>query len=225
MFSRNRVVIGIALLLVLGGVVTFPLWRPFFVDDVVDEAFPDFTSDEKTAFEALPEEEQTMYIEMSETNSDMALNMARARMEDDTESDETMPDEPTVLAMGEFIEIDRIHSGEGMATIYELPDGSRVLRFENFRVTNGPDLHVILTTSADPRSRSEVGDDYVDLGQLKGNVGNQNYEIPADVDLESIQSVVIYCQPFHVVFSTATLSGLDCLGDAVGGVPVQCHVV
>ncbi len=205
MFSRNRVIMGIGLLVVVGGIVTFPLWRPLFVDDVVDEAFPDFTSDERLAFKALPEEEQTLYIEMSETDADMALNMALARMEDDTQAEETMPDEPAVLAMGQFIEIDRIHKGEGSATIYELPDGSRVLRFEDFRVTNGPDLHVILTTSADPRSRSEVGDDYVDLGQLKGNVGNQNYEIPTDVDLGAIQSVVIYCQPFHVVFSTATL--------------------
>jgi hypothetical protein len=51
----------------------------------------------------------------------------------------------------------------------------------------------------------EVGEDQVELGQLKGNVGNQNYEIPAEIDLSLYQSVVIYCLPFQVVFSTATL--------------------
>ena len=51
-----------------------------------------------------------------------------------------------------------------------------------------------------------VGDDYVHLGALKGNIGNQNYEIPAEVDLSEYKSVVIYCVPFHVVFATATLS-------------------
>ena len=55
-----------------------------------------------------------------------------------------------------------------------------------------------------PADRDELGD-YIDLGSLKGNIGNQNYEIPAGTDLSQYQSIVIYCQPFHVVFATATL--------------------
>ncbi len=55
-------------------------------------------------------------------------------------------------------------------------------------------------------SRAEVGSDYVDLGSLKGNMGNQNYEIPTDLDLSDYQGVVIYCMPFHVVFATASLN-------------------
>jgi hypothetical protein len=47
---------------------------------------------------------------------------------------------------------------------------------------------------------------YLDLGSLKGNIGNQNYEIPAGTDISEYQSVVIYCLPFHVIFSTATIS-------------------
>ena len=203
--NRNRLIIGVIIIGLVGVGVTFPLWRPLIFDDVVDEAFPEFSTAEQTAFENLPEEEQQMYIEMKDSDPEMALGMARARLETDTETTEDMPDEPVMLAAGNFIEIDRIHSGEGTATIYQLPDGSRILRFEDFRVTNGPDLHVILSTGVDPRNRTDLGDDYIDLGQLKGNVGNQNYEIPDDVDLEAIQSVVIYCQPFHVVFSTATL--------------------
>ena len=93
------------------------------------------------------------------------------------------------------------------ATIYRAPDGSHVLRLEDFNVTNGPDLHVILTPHANPEGRADVSaPGYVDLGKIKGNAGNQNYEIPAGVDVASQMTVVIYCQPFHVVFSTASLS-------------------
>jgi hypothetical protein len=86
-----------------------------------------------------------------------------------------------------------VHQGSGAATIYDV-DGGPVLRFEDFDVTNGPDLRVNL-----------VLDDgsMLDLGALKGNVGNQNYDIPADVDLESVSSVLIYCRAFSVPFAEA----------------------
>ncbi len=117
---------------------------------------------------------------------------------------EPMPDQgPDALASGEFSGVDSFHQGSGDATVYQLEDGSRVLRLEDFDVTNGPDLHVLLSTSADPEA--ELGD-YIDLGSLKGNVGNQNYEIADNIDLTGYLSVVIYCQPFHVVFATAPLS-------------------
>jgi hypothetical protein len=70
---------------------------------------------------------------------------------------------------------------------------------------NGPDLHVLLANHPAPADRAEGMASYLDLGSLKGNVGSQNYEIPASADISQFQSVVIYCEPFHVVFSTATL--------------------
>ena len=112
-----------------------------------------------------------------------------------------------VLSKGTFQDADRFHQGSGEATIYQGPDGSYLLRLENFKVTNGPDLHVILSPSPAPESRDDVHQPgYLDLGSLKGNVGNQNYEIPADTDLSALSSVVIYCSPFHVVFSVAPLN-------------------
>ena len=114
---------------------------------------------------------------------------------------------PVVVLSGEVVGAVEVHQGTGTATIYQLEDGSHVLRLEDFEVTNGPDLHVILSPVANPTTREEVSaEGYVDLGELKGNVGNQNYDIPAEVDIDSIGSVVIYCVPFHVVFSTASLS-------------------
>jgi len=111
-----------------------------------------------------------------------------------------------VIKMGKFENADDFHKGSGIASIYRSPDGSYLLRLGNLNVTNGPDLHVILTPHEDPGNREEVySDEYVDLGKLKGNKGDQNYPIPGDVDIDIQGSVVIYCLPFHVVFSVATL--------------------
>jgi hypothetical protein len=102
------------------------------------------------------------------------------------------------LYFGEFRDADSFHKGSGKATIYRALDGSLLLRLENFRVTNGPDLHVLLTPHPDPKSRDELNSTgYVDLGKLKGNIGNQNYPIPRDVSPTVWGSVVIYCLPFR----------------------------
>ena len=115
--------------------------------------------------------------------------------------------EPTQVASGEFKDADAFHRGSGQAIIYSAPGGGHLLRLETLDVTNGPALHVILSTHQDPTNGDEVKQPgYADLGPLKGNRGNQNYTIPADVDVSAIRSVVIYCKPFSVVFSVATLS-------------------
>ena len=112
------------------------------------------------------------------------------------------------LAMGSFKDADAFHRGSGTATIYRTPDGSEVLRLEDLNVTNGPALHVVLSTHPDPERSEQVKQEgYVGLGDLKGNRGNQNYPIPAGVDTSVHKSVVIYCYPFAVVFSVATLEG------------------
>jgi hypothetical protein len=116
------------------------------------------------------------------------------------------PAGPVAVKQGTFRDADSFHKGEGSATLYTLPDGSHVLRFEDFRVTNGPDLRVLLASHPDPMSRGNVhSGEYVELAKLKGNIGNQNYEIPADIDLGNQNSVIIYCMPFHVIFSVAPL--------------------
>ena len=112
------------------------------------------------------------------------------------------------VAMGSFKDADAFHRGSGTATIYRTPDGSEVLRLEDLDVTNGPALHVVLSTHPDPERSEQVKQEgFVDLGDLKGNRGNQNYPIPAGVDTSIHKSVVIYCYPFAVVFSVATLEG------------------
>ena len=114
--------------------------------------------------------------------------------------------EVTQVTTGAFKDADAFHRGSGQAIIFTAPGGGHLLRLENLDVTNGPALHVILSPHADPTRGNEVKlPGYADLGPLKGNRGNQNYTIPADVDVSAIKSVVIYCKPFSVVFSVATL--------------------
>lgn len=194
----------------VAAVFTFPLWRPLLVDDTVNEVFPGLTGEQQTAFINLPVEQQAAMQATLQANPTQAVEMARAMTSGDqivSAAEQEIPQmsDPRVIGQGNFNQIDIIHGGTGTATLYELPDGSRVLRFENFRVTNGPELHVILTRNDNPLTPEDVGTDYIDLGPLKGNVGNQNYNVPSEIDFSQYQAVVIYCLPFRVVFSVATL--------------------
>ena len=192
---KNRriwIIVAAVILVPIAGVAWW-LGSPLLFDDVVDEEFP--MSSSATVPEDTTREEVEKVMEVI------------ARVEDET--DEPMPkdmEDTGALKTGSFRDADRFHKGEGQATIHVLQDGARVLRLADFRVTNGPSLRVILATTADPSSSAEVLQGaYVDLGTLKGNVGNQNYPIPDDADLAAINSIVIYCKPFKVVFSVATL--------------------
>ena len=117
-------------------------------------------------------------------------------------------DVAVALSAGSFRNADRFHQGSGTATVYRGPDGSLLLRLEDFRVTNGPDLHVYVSPHPDPMTSGEVKTDgHLDLGSLKGNVGNQNYFLPEDFDIGLLGAIVIYCQPFNIIFAVAPLSG------------------
>lgn len=115
--------------------------------------------------------------------------------------------EAQIIANGTFRDADRAHQGRGVATLVALPGGGHEIQLSDFQVTNGPDLEVWLSAHPDPSSSSDVSDNqWVALGQLKGNVGDQAYSVPADVDVSSFQSVVIWCEQFGVLFSPAALS-------------------
>jgi hypothetical protein len=111
---------------------------------------------------------------------------------------------PTELSRGEFRSLE--HGTTGVARVVELEDGSRFVRLENLDTSDGPDLRVYLT---DQRVSDDwhVWDDgrYVDLGALKGNVGDSNYAIPDGVDLDGFRTVVIWCRRFTVGFAVAPI--------------------
>jgi len=108
-----------------------------------------------------------------------------------------------LIATGEFRSLE--HGTTGTAAIVELPDGSHLLRFEHLDTLNGPDLHVYLSEVAAGDDARAYGEGFVDLGKLKGNKGNQNYEIPPGTDLSKFRSVVIWCKRFTVGFGVAPL--------------------
>jgi hypothetical protein len=113
---------------------------------------------------------------------------------------EEMPTASIAIPMGNFIGIgDGIHDAVGEVFVIEAEDGSKFLRFENFKASNGPDLYVYLATD-------ETALDYVSLGKLKGNIGNQNYLIPPGADLSNQDTVLIWCKQFSVLFGSAKLS-------------------
>ncbi len=102
---------------------------------------------------------------------------------------------PTAVKSGEFTAVE--HSGSGKATIFKQADGKYILRLENLDITNGPDLRVRLLGASGAS---------LDLGGLKGNKGNQNYDLPADFDPVKYSTADIWCRAFSVQFNKAALA-------------------
>jgi len=102
----------------------------------------------------------------------------------------------------------KAHPTRGRATIYKSPDGKLYLRLTGFMTSNGPDVHVVLARSDDKGLEQQIvkgGLNDVELGPLKGNQGDQNYDLPASADLNEYRAVVVYCERFHAVFGLARL--------------------
>jgi hypothetical protein len=165
-----------------------------FIDDRVDEDGPVFASGagaDTTVVDATPA-----------TVDDDVIGTAPA-----TETPPTTAGPVATivtLAEGSFVPLGR-YSGEGTARV--LNDGSeqRFLRLENFATDNGPDLNVYLVASDASADADTFDDDVVDLGNLKGNIGDQNYEIPPGVDLSIHDTVVVWCVRFSTPFTAADL--------------------
>ena len=192
---KRGLIIAAVIVLIPVGWAAWWLGSPLFIDKTVEEEFP-------LAHSAVVPKDMTRN-EVEKTMETMAKV--------DSPMEEPMGNDMAVavaLKTGGFRDADSRHRGEGTATIYRLPDGMYVLRLESFKVSNGPDLHVVLTPHGDPANRKDVKQEgYVDLGGLKGNIGSQNYPLPAGADPANFNAVVIYCNPFNVVFAVAPLEG------------------
>jgi len=194
MNKRLLIIIGNIIIFVAVLAIGWYLASPLFIDKQVDEAFPVVETMAEASPANVVEKDDVVIAEIEEP---MPV-VESVEMEEATGADQGI----TAVLSGNFIDADAAHKGSGIATIYQQNE-DLILRLEEFNVTNGPDLHVYLSTSANPNG--DIGE-YLDLGELKGNIGDQNYDIPAGIDLSQYQSIIIYCQPFSVVFSTATLN-------------------
>ena len=113
--------------------------------------------------------------------------------------------QPKIVSSGNFHDV--AHETKGVATIYQSPDGKRTLRLTNFQTSNGPDVQVYLVATNDATDNDTVTrSGFLPLGALKGNLGDQNYELGADVDLAKYRAVTIWCRRFSVNFGTAPLA-------------------
>jgi hypothetical protein len=111
----------------------------------------------------------------------------------------------SVLVTGRFHSV--AHDTSGMVTIHQLSDGQRLVRLTAFETSNGPDVRVYLVAAKDASDNETVTKaGFVDLGAMKGNKGDQNYQVPANLDLNQYQSVTIWCRRFGVNFATAPLT-------------------
>jgi len=122
--------------------------------------------------------------------------------------DEAMPAAQTspaqLLESGHFYSI--LHPTQGTATVYQLTDGTRILRLTDFTTSNGPDVHVYMVAAADAKDAPSVQQaGFIDLGVLKGNIGDQNYQLVSNVDLAKYRAVSIWCKRFSVNFGAAPL--------------------
>jgi hypothetical protein len=170
------------------------LIEPYFVDDVVDDAFEVSIND--SASSASPDSAAS-----TPDSSGSGSSPVDPSTEVPSGTGEAGTSAPTLISSGSFIGLAG-HEGRGDAGIFQLPDGGHVLRFENFDIENGPDLRVYLVPG---ESQTEPVDGSIGLGELRGNVGDQTYELPDDFVPSGPWTALVWCEAFSVEFVGATL--------------------
>jgi hypothetical protein len=209
----------ISAIVIIVGAGAYYLVSPLFISTKVNEPLPTSAvqSESFQRFIAMNEEEKMQTAkQMSPQERDEIMSAAARVNNSIDESMDQTPLQPQsqpqnltstatnarqdTLRTGSFVGVgDGIHNAEGMAKVLPLQDGGNILRLENLHVTNGPDLYVYLATD-------KSASDFVSLGKLKANNGNQNYDIPTETDLTKYDTVLIWCRPFSVLFGSAELA-------------------
>lgn len=205
---NKKILIGI--IAAIAFTVPVALWNilPLFTNSVVDEPLPTIgkvvrNHEQDTRDDILIDANpiRIYYVAagsiMSDTTAnDKNNNIHRISLGSNQSNSDTKTKDLSGIFVGPS---DGIHNAEGTVKVVALDDRSKFLRLEKLKVTNGPDLYVYLATD-------KTASDFVDLGRLKGNIGNQNYNIPPDTDLSKYNTVLIWCKTFSVLFGTASLS-------------------
>ncbi len=200
--------VRLIVLVVPFAIVNWWLISPYFVDDVVNEEFSASISDQLGTGGETPVTTTTTEAGAITTTTGTPTTTEAGQGSGETTTTETPtteappPSGPVLLGAGQFVGLAG-HSGTGDAGIFQNPDGSLVLRFENFDIQNGPDLEVYLVPGAD---QTRLADGSIHLGELKGNVGDQNYEIPPGFQLApGPYTALVWCEAFSVEFVGATI--------------------
>ncbi len=213
---RLRLILIVVGAIIVGATFTFPLWQPYI--SVIDirtapqEAFPGLPQALSLDYLRLPPDQQRAYLTLAETNPELAVRMLTAALQPGVpapESDNEAPSltSPIIAARGVFQRIDPIRWAQGAALIYVGADDRKFLRLEGFTIVNSSDLRVILSATAEPTTIQEMrrGNLEFDVGPLRGTYGNQNYELPVELELEDYASVVIFSPELDTIYSVAPL--------------------
>ena len=202
--TRTKIIIGVIFAIIVVPLAIYTV-SPLFISTEVNEPLPAMASAEFQKFMNLTEEGRIQAADnmsQQEKNSIMILaanENSTVNESIDTKSAGKENETTRNMLSGKFIGInDGIHNAEGVVKVIALDDGTSTLRLENFKATNGPDLYVYLATD---KSASDI----VNLGRLKGNIGNQNYAIPAGTNLTKYNTALIWCKAFSVLFGSAQL--------------------
>ena len=193
---------------VVGLVVFVLVWfqpQKLFIDERVDEALPT-VADRATSTTMAPATTTTSAAAASTAST---VNAPTTSSPPSTVTATTVTSapataSPAAVVAGTFVSLD--HGTSGTVRVLDLGDGSRVVRLEELDTDNGPDLYLYLSTNTAGGSEQAFDDDYVSLGRLKGNQGNQNYDLPVGTDLSRYRSVVIWCDRFNSAFGAADLA-------------------
>jgi hypothetical protein len=204
--------LGVVIIAVL---IVSPIWLQEFSGYIEEEEeqapFPE-------GFYQLPGEAQNLYQDMYQTSPQMAVDFVAARLEEPEDVEE--PNLPVIdpnpvavelLLTGTFTTLDPLRGASGAANVYRLSDGRRLIRLEGLEAIGGPDLHVLLSAYPNPTTQEQLEQAaslQIDLGPLKGTLGNQNY-IPEQLfnpDDYANGSVVLYSTRYEIIFSYASLA-------------------
>jgi hypothetical protein len=193
-------------LLTLGALIvvalfTYPTWRTFIILRSTGQDFSDLNANQQNVLAGI---RRTQGANAASTSYHAIKTIIPAPTQD-------LPTPGSVsqaVKSGEFIEIDAIHTAKGRATIYRnAANNSLVLRFDEFTITNGPGLAVYLCVMPTPKTPAEVkSGDYFRVSTLKGTIGNQNYEIPPELQLGRYRSVVVFSEDLNIIYTSAALN-------------------
>jgi len=217
---RFRIILVLGVALLVGAVWTLPQWwilaNP---ESVLAEEMPGLPRYAQEQFVKLSTTEKDAYMTLyngdKELGMDAAPDWARALVEarflseiatEETPEPFVLPEGSVVLANGDFNSIDAVRTAKGGMTIYQLPDGSRVMRLsDDFSSSPAPDVRIILTRNPDPTDSQGVGVDYLEIAKLGSSWGAQTYTIPKVADFSQYPIMALYSPSYNALVATLTI--------------------
>jgi hypothetical protein len=202
MDKKIKIAIGGIIAVIAIAIGTYTI-SPLFINTSIDEPLPDTSTNIGfEEFMQLSEDERAAIgKDMTQSERDNIMRVfAQENVTVNNEMNISKNQTNNNMLTGDLIDAgDGFHMASGEVKVLQVSDGTQILRFENLDVTNGPDLYVYLATDTTTK-------DFVSLGRLKGNIGNQNYPIPEDTDFAKYDTVLIWCKAFSTLFGSSKLS-------------------